>query len=73
MNNPTRSSPQLGESVVDEVRAIREAIDEEVGHDVARLAEYARQASDAVRRELGMKIATLPLLPRTDRELRTAQ
>ena len=73
MINPTRSSPQLGESVVDEVRAIREAIDEEVGHDVARLAEYARQASEAVRRELGMKIATLPLLPRVDRELRTAQ
>lgn len=30
--------------IVDEVRRVREAIDEEVGHDVEKLAERAHQA-----------------------------
>jgi hypothetical protein len=60
MTKAVKTDPQLGESVVDEVRAIREAIDEEVGHDVARLAERARRVSDAVRREFGMRTAKLP-------------
>jgi len=59
MMNPTKIDPKLGESVVDEVRAIREAIDEEVGHDVARLAAQARQVSEVVRREFGMKVADI--------------
>ena len=63
MMNPAKTGLQLGESVVDEVRAIREAIDEEVGHNVARLAAQARQVSEAVRREFGMKVARLPLPP----------
>jgi len=65
MMNPTKIDPQLGESVVDEVRAIREAIDEEVGHDMARLAAQARQVSETVRHEFGMKVARLPLPPQS--------
>ncbi len=61
MIEPMPSSSELGESVVDEVRAIREAIDAEVGHDVARLAERARRIGEAVRREFNMKAAKLPL------------
>lgn len=49
----------LGESVVDEVRAIREALDAEVGHDVEKLAEAARQRSAQIRREFGFKTADL--------------
>ena len=60
MTKAVKTDPQFGESVVDEVRAIRETIDEEVGHDVARLAERARRVSDAVRREFGMRTAKLP-------------
>lgn len=55
-----KDDPQTGESVVGEVRAIREAIDDEVGHDMTRLAERARRVSAEVRREFGMKVATLP-------------
>jgi hypothetical protein len=47
----------LGESVVDEVRAIREAIDEDVGHDMRRLADRARRAGEEVRRQYGLKAA----------------
>lgn len=50
----------LGESVVDEVRAIRQALDEEVDHDIARLASRARQAGEEIRRQYGMKVAQLP-------------
>jgi hypothetical protein len=60
MNLETEALERLGESVVDEVRAIREAIDEEVGHDVARLVERARCVSEDVRRRYGMKVAQLP-------------
>lgn len=49
----------LGESVVDEVRAIREALDAEVWHEVEKLAEAARQKSEQVRREFGFKVADL--------------
>ena len=63
MSVHAKAESRLGESVVDEVRAIREAIDEEVGHDVAKLAAEARRASEAVRREFGMKAAQLPLSP----------
>ena len=41
----------LGESIVDEVRAIREAIDAEAGYDIHKLAEQARKVSEQVRRE----------------------
>ena len=50
-----RIDTDLGESVVDEVRAIREALDREFGHDVERLAEAARRRSEEVRREFGMR------------------
>jgi hypothetical protein len=36
---------RLEDPIVDEVRAVREAIDAEVGHDVAKLAERARRSS----------------------------
>lgn len=48
----------LGESVVDEVRAIREAIDTEVGHDLRKLAERARLVSEQARAEFGLPPAT---------------
>lgn len=38
-------------SVVEEVRAVREAIDEEVGHDIEKLAERAKRAGEKYRRE----------------------
>ena len=50
---------RLGESVVSEVRRIRDALDVEAGHDLARLAEMARQASARIRKEYGMKVASL--------------
>lgn len=61
MIDQDRQRDPLGESVVDEVRAIREALDEEAGHDVTKLAEMARRASDQVRREFGFKSAQLPI------------
>lgn len=73
MKMPEKVDQRLGESVVDEVRAIREAIDQEVGHDVAKLAVEARRASDAVRREFGMKATQLPLSPAPTRAARTGE
>ena len=46
--------------IVDEVRAVREAIDEEVGHDVAKLAERARRIGEQYRRKHGLRDANLP-------------
>lgn len=46
--------------IVEEVRAVREAIDEEVGHDVATLAERARTIGEEYRRKLGCKVAEIP-------------
>jgi hypothetical protein len=37
---------RLGPSIVDDVRAIRQAIDNEVGHDIDKLAERARLAGE---------------------------
>lgn len=51
---------ELGESVVDEVRMIRETVDAEHRHDVRRLAEHARRVSEQIRREFGMKVAETP-------------
>lgn len=51
---------ELGESVVEEVRAVREALDLEVGHDVVKLAEAARRVGEEVRRQYGMTVATTP-------------
>ncbi len=53
----TVNETALGESVVDEVRAIREAIDKEAGHDLRLLAERARRTSEDVRRQYGLKAA----------------
>ncbi len=60
MTNPTTTNGGPGESVVDEVRAIRATIDAEAGHDIRKLAEQARQVSEGVRREYGMKVAEIP-------------
>ena len=53
-------SVELGESVVDEVRRIRESIDAEVGHDLRKLAERARRAGEDVRKRYGMKLGESP-------------
>lgn len=63
MIRPLGVDLSLGESVVDEVRAIREMIDAEVEHDLARLADRARQTSQAVRQEFQMRTATVPDYP----------
>lgn len=55
--HPAPDTIELGESVVDEVRAIREALDQAVGHDVRRLAEQAREVGERIRREHGLTIA----------------
>ncbi len=60
MIDKSETNSTLGESVVDEVRSIREAIDAEAGHDIRKLAEQARGASERVRREYGMKVAESP-------------
>lgn len=59
MIDKSESDSALGESVVDEVRAIREAIDAESDHDIRKLAEQARRVSEQVRREYGMKVAEI--------------
>lgn len=41
--------------IVAEVRAVREAIDEDVGHDLVKLAERARRAGEEYRRSRGLK------------------
>ena len=65
--NPTQPviATELGDSCVDEVRAIREAIDAAVGHDVGRLAEQSRAAAEKVRREFGLTAAP-PIAQPTD-------
>ncbi len=60
MTNPTTTNGGPGEWVVDEVRAIRATIDAEAGHDIRKIAEQARQASEAVRRKYGMNVAEIP-------------
>ncbi len=39
------------DAIVDDVRAVRESIDEEFGHDVEKIAEQARKAGEAFRRK----------------------
>ena len=41
---------RVSDPIVEEVRAVREAIDEEVGHDLKKLAELARKAGEEYRR-----------------------
>ncbi len=60
MIDKSGTNSTLGESVVDQVRSIREAIDAEAGHDIRKLAEQARRVSEQVRRKYGMKVAELP-------------
>lgn len=55
-----RGEPRINDLIVDEVRRVREAIDEEVGHDVAKLAERARRIGEEYRRKNGFKSAELP-------------
>jgi hypothetical protein len=58
---PFETAEQLEDPIVDEVRAVREAIDEEVDHDVARLAERARRIGEEYRRT--HKVAAVELPP----------
>lgn len=48
-------------AIVDEVRRIREAIDEEVGHDIEKLAERARKAGEEYRKTHRSKVADVPV------------
>jgi hypothetical protein len=47
---PTENAGRLEDPIVEEVRAVRAAIDEEVGHDIAKLAERARRIGEQYRR-----------------------
>jgi len=51
---------RLRDPIVEEVRAVREAIDEEVGHDLKKLAERARKAGEEYRRARGPAEAQTP-------------
>ena len=53
-------SLRLVDPIVDEVRAVREAIDEEVGHVVAKLAERARRSGEEYRRTHGIAAVEIP-------------
>lgn len=46
------------DEIVDEVRAIREAIDSEVGHDAVQLAERAHRATEEARKQFGFEIVS---------------
>ncbi len=54
------SDDRLEDPIVDEVRAVREAIDEEVGHDIARLAERARRIGEEYRRTHEVPAVEMP-------------
>lgn len=57
---PIETADRLEDPIVDEVRAIREAIDEEVGHDIAKLAERARRIGEEYRRTHKVAIVQIP-------------
>ena len=48
-----KQNRRVSDPIVEEVRAVREAIDEEVGHDLRKLAERARKAGEEYRRARG--------------------
>ncbi|HOD80800.1 MAG TPA: hypothetical protein PKG77_05225 [Phycisphaerae bacterium] len=45
---------------MDEVRAVREAMDKEVGHDVTKLAERAHRIGEEYRRTRNRSAANTP-------------
>ena len=49
----SKPGSRLGPSVVDEVRTIRAEIDQEVEHDIHKLAERARRIGEEFRRRRG--------------------
>jgi hypothetical protein len=55
-----KQNRHLSDPIVEEVRAVREAIDEEVGHDLRKLAERARKAGEEYRRARGPTEAQTP-------------
>ncbi|HOB73094.1 MAG TPA: hypothetical protein PKG54_01085 [Phycisphaerae bacterium] len=60
---PVEITDRLEDPIVDEVRAVREAIDEEVGHDIAKLAERARRAGEEYRRTHQVPAVNVPSAP----------
>ena len=54
---------RVSDPIVEEVRAVREAIDEEVGHDLRKLAERARKAGEEYRRARGITEAQISDVP----------
>ena len=55
-----KQNRRVSDPIVEEVRAVREAIDEEVGHDLRKLAERARKAGEEYRRARGAKEVQTP-------------
>ncbi len=45
-----RLAERVGPSVVEDVRSIRQQLDEQAGHDIHRLAENARRVADEFRK-----------------------
>jgi hypothetical protein len=58
--DPVKTVDRLEDPIVDEVRAVREAIDEEVGHDVHKLAERAARIGEEYRRKYGVAAVKAP-------------
>jgi len=59
-----KQSRRVSDPIVEEVRAVREAIDEEVGHDLKKLAERARKAGEEYRRARWTTQVQTPDVPR---------
>jgi hypothetical protein len=59
MTNGNEKRTPLVESVVDEVRAIRNKIDESVGHNVKKLSDEPGRKSSEIRKQYGMQEADL--------------
>jgi hypothetical protein len=60
---PGKRTPEdvLGPSVVDEIRAIREEMDERAGHDPVRLVAEVERIAAEVRRAYGFMSASAPV------------
>ena len=57
MSNVKPSPRKVDENPVDDVRRVRRKLSEETGNDVNRLADRARQATEKLREQLGLKPA----------------
>ena len=58
--NPVKTPRRTKDPIVDEVRAVREAMDAEVGHDIAKLAERAQRVGEEYCRTHGITLVKVP-------------